>query len=90
MTGEVRFDNEGLRRQFTLDIVELTPSGLVTIGHYNASDGLHIARPADPPVGGDDGSIMRNKTYVVITALVSDDPTMQHAQLLIGMQPNEH
>lgn len=69
MTGEVRFDNEGLRRQFSLDIVELTPSGLVTVGQYNASDGLHMARPQDPIASIDDAS-MRNKTFVVITALV--------------------
>lgn len=69
MTGEVRFDNEGLRRQFSLDIIELTPSGLMIVGQYNASDGLHMARPQDLTASIDDGSL-RNKTFVVITALV--------------------
>lgn len=69
LTGEVRFDNEGLRKQFTVDIVELTPSGLITVGQWNATDGLHMSRPAEPPASEEEGSL-RNKTFVVITALV--------------------
>lgn len=69
LTGEVRFDNEGLRTQFTLDIVELSPSGLITVGQWNSTAGLNMSRTYENTVEFDDNSL-RNKTFRVITSLV--------------------
>lgn len=76
MTGEVRFDNEGLRKQFTVDIVELTPFGLQTVGQWNSSVGLNMTRSSEydtdsvETMRSDDEFSLRNKTFRVITALV--------------------
>lgn len=66
LTGEVKFDNEGLRTQFTLDIVELSPSGLITVGLWNSSVGLSWSRNYVASESTDN-----NRTFVVITSLVS-------------------
>lgn len=40
MTGEIKFDRDGYRRNFTLDIVELKPGGLKKVGIWSSSSGV--------------------------------------------------
>lgn len=71
LTGEVRFDNEGLRTQFSVDIVELTSAGLVTIGNWKSGTGLlNISRLANGPDDKSAESFLSNQTFIVITSLV--------------------
>lgn len=71
LTGMVQFDNEGLRTNIVLDIMELSYNGLQRIGTWNSSgsDGLRITRLLPPPSGQDSESL-QNKTFIVLTALV--------------------
>lgn len=69
LTGEIKFDNQGLRTNFALDIIELTSSGIAKVGQWNASEGLNITRNYEATSNIDDGSL-KNKTFIVLTALV--------------------
>jgi hypothetical protein len=71
LTGLVQFDNEGLRTNIALDIMELSYSGLQRIGTWNSTEneGLRITRPLRPPSGQDSESL-QNRTFIVLTALV--------------------
>ncbi|XP_037036365.1 glutamate receptor ionotropic, kainate 3-like isoform X2 [Bradysia coprophila] len=72
LTGEIRFDNRGYRSHFAADVIELTSSGIAQVGTWNATlpDRLNITRHLDGEFVTeiDDGS-MKNKTFIVLTAL---------------------
>lgn len=72
MTGIIKFDHEGFRSNFMLDIVELTfTDGLRKKGTWNSSEGLNLTLvTSDEPPAGEAMSLM-NKTFVVMIALVS-------------------
>lgn len=69
LSGEIHFDQKGHRSQFVLEIIELTFDGLHTVGTWSDEDGLDLARSH---VDGEQSSLsLRNKTFIVLTALVS-------------------
>lgn len=68
LTGEIKFDNEGLRTLFTLDVVELKSSGLEKVGSWHQETGLNITRMS-LPTSTDEGTLS-NRSFIVITALV--------------------
>ncbi|XP_044259602.1 glutamate receptor ionotropic, kainate 2-like isoform X2 [Tribolium madens] len=72
LTGIVHFDNEGFRRDFDLDILELSLGGLLRIGAWYPSTGLSLHRPPKPleVVKIVDETNLVNKTFTVITCLV--------------------
>lgn len=69
LSGEIHFDTKGHRSIFQVEIIELATDGIRKIGTWNTTDGLYLAR-AHPII---DHSVLslRNKTFVVLTALVS-------------------
>ena len=69
LSGEIHFDQKGHRSNFQVELTELATDGLKRIGTWNATDGIYLAR-AHPTV---DESVLslRNKTFVVLTALVN-------------------
>jgi glutamate receptor, ionotropic, invertebrate len=67
----IKFDHHGHRSNFLLDIVELGQEGLKKIGTWNSTEGLKMAREQDIAQSALDDGSLRNKTFVVITALVS-------------------
>jgi glutamate receptor, ionotropic, invertebrate len=68
LSGEIHFDQKGHRSNFQVEVIELATDGIRKIGTWNTTDGLYLAR-AHPTV---DESVLslRNKTFVVLTALV--------------------
>lgn len=68
LTGEIHFDQKGYRSDFQVEIIELATDGIRRIGTWNTTFGLYLAR-AHPHI---DESVLslRNKTFVVLTALV--------------------
>ncbi|XP_067617877.1 glutamate receptor ionotropic, kainate 2 isoform X2 [Eurosta solidaginis] len=68
LTGEEKFDYEGLRTDFQLDVVELSMSGMQKIGEWKTEDGFTANRPAPKVVEQDQRSLV-NKSFVVITAI---------------------
>lgn len=69
LSGTIRFDQKGHRSQFHLEIIELTFDGIHTIGTWSTSDGLDLARSHVDIVQS--ALSLRNKTFIVLTALVS-------------------
>lgn len=74
LTGQVEFDNQGLRSNITVDILELGEVDLKLIGTWNygvndPADRFKTVRETASTVFLNDRSI-KNKTLRVITALV--------------------
>lgn len=76
LSGKIEFDNFGVRSNITVDILELTESGLEKIGTWmydnaNPANRFKITRQPNIPLKMlvDDNSL-KNKTLIVITALV--------------------
>ena len=70
LTGPIHFDNEGFRTNIVLEILELSYDGLISIGTWNSTDGLNLTRTSSPVLHQETDSLM-NKTFIVLTALVS-------------------
>ncbi|XP_052755259.1 glutamate receptor ionotropic, kainate 2 isoform X2 [Galleria mellonella] len=68
LTGVIKFDHQGFRSDFTLDIIELTRDGLQKAGTWNSSEGVNYTRSY-----GDNQrqivEILQNKTLIVTTIL---------------------
>lgn len=70
LTGMVQFDNEGFRTNIMLDIMELSYNGLQRVGTWNSSGKLNITRML-LPTSVHDSESLHNRTFRVLTALVS-------------------
>ncbi|XP_073955427.1 kainate-type ionotropic glutamate receptor subunit 1D isoform X2 [Choristoneura fumiferana] len=70
LTGVIKFDHQGFRSDFTLDIIELTREGLQKAGIWNSSEGVNYTRSY-----GENQKqiveILQNKTLIVTTILSS-------------------
>lgn len=70
LTNIIKFDHQGFRTDFLLDIVELSPLGLREVGTWNASQGVNFTRT----YGEHQQDIvenLKNKTLMVTTILSS-------------------
>lgn len=68
LTNQVEFDNEGIRRNIAVDVAELKPGGLETVGKWIRS--LETRGRFEPARRSN--AISLNKTLVVVMAL--NDP----------------
>ncbi|XP_065092491.1 glutamate receptor ionotropic, kainate 2 isoform X2 [Ochlerotatus camptorhynchus] len=70
LTDVIKFDHQGFRSDFVLDIVELGPQGLRKSGTWNSTSGVNFTRTY-----GDQQKeiveILQNKTLIVTTILSS-------------------
>lgn len=69
LTNLIKFDNQGFRTDFLLDVIELSPSGLRKVGSWNSTQGVNFTRS----FGEQQQEIaenLRNKTLIVTTLLV--------------------
>lgn len=68
LTDVIKFDHQGFRTDFVLDIIELSPSGLRKCGTWNSTQGVNLTRTY-----GDQQKeikeILANKTLIVSTIL---------------------
>lgn len=70
LTDIIKFDHQGFRSDFTLDVVELGPSGLRKTGTWNSTQGVNFTKT----YGEQQMEIvenLKNKTLIVTTILVS-------------------
>ncbi|KAF4521436.1 hypothetical protein B566_EDAN010593 [Ephemera danica] len=70
LTGVIKFDNQGFRSSFVLDIVELGREGLKQIGTWNSTQGVNFTRTFGEAYTQIVESL-HNKTLVVTTILSS-------------------
>ncbi|XP_026481357.1 glutamate receptor ionotropic, kainate 3-like [Ctenocephalides felis] len=76
LSRTIKFDNEGFRTDFELDIIELTSSGIIKVGEWNSTEGLNITRVYEPPQAAVGSASMQNMSFIVLTdAIVSTDLT---------------
>ncbi|XP_062537416.1 glutamate receptor ionotropic, kainate 2 isoform X3 [Armigeres subalbatus] len=81
LTRGVKFDHEGHRSDFLLDIVELGPAGLEKVGVWNSTEGLNITRKKEQMALAFDDGTLQNRTFIVLTAIsppygmLKDSPT---------------
>lgn len=71
LTNLIKFDNQGFRSDFVLDIIELSPNGMRKIGDWNSTQGVNFTRS----FGDQQTEIvenLKNKTLVITMILVSD------------------
>lgn len=54
-----------------LDLIELGPSGLNKVGTWNSTMGLNMTRQYVAPASEIDTHSLKNKTFIVLTSLVS-------------------
>lgn len=69
LTGTIKFDNQGFRTNFVLDIIDLSREGLRKIGTWNSTSGVNFTRT----YGEEYTQIvesLHNKTMIVTTILV--------------------
>lgn len=70
LTGTIKFDQHGLRTDFTLEIVELKKDGLVKVGYWNEKYGVNFTRNFTESYSEIVESL-QNKTLIVTTIYVS-------------------
>ena len=70
LTGKVKFDKNGLRTDFTLDIMELKRHGLEKVGSWHDKDGIKFSRNFMKTYS-EIVENLQNKTLVVTTVVVS-------------------
>ncbi|XP_054270568.1 glutamate receptor ionotropic, kainate 2-like isoform X2 [Macrosteles quadrilineatus] len=76
MTGLIKFDHEGFRTDFKLDIIELTTEGIMKKGTWNTTEGVNFTQSFDTESEENAKKDLRNVTFVVMISMV--DP---HAML---------
>jgi glutamate receptor, ionotropic, invertebrate len=69
LTGTIKFDGEGLRSHFTLNVVEVTIEGIQTVGTWNPTGGANFTRMW-LGFNNRDGDSLFNKTLIVSSILV--------------------
>lgn len=70
LTNIIKFDHQGFRTDFVLDIIELSTTGLRKVGQWNSTRGVNFTRS----YGDHQKEIveyLQNKTLIVTTILVS-------------------
>ncbi|XP_034944502.1 glutamate receptor ionotropic, kainate 2-like isoform X2 [Chelonus insularis] len=68
LTGLIKFDTNGFRSDFKLDIVRLGNEGLKTIGTWNSTNSIEWFPDPPPPIDGDED--LANKTFIVLISLL--------------------
>lgn len=71
LTGEVRFNDDGRRQNYTLHVVEMTVnSAMVKIAQWTDEHGFQLGMPkySRPKTHNE---IEKNRTYIVTTIVVS-------------------
>ncbi|KAM6072126.1 glutamate receptor 2 isoform 2-T2 [Theristicus caerulescens] len=69
LTGNIKFDQNGKRINFTINIMELKSTGPRKIGYWSEVDKM-VVNPLDGPLGNE-SSGLENKTIIVTTILES-------------------
>uniref|UniRef100_A0A8C8IHW0 Ionotropic glutamate receptor C-terminal domain-containing protein n=1 Tax=Oncorhynchus tshawytscha TaxID=74940 RepID=A0A8C8IHW0_ONCTS len=70
LTGHVQFNEKGHRTNFTVSIMELSPSGPLKVGYWNENENYVNTAVYTPVVEEFFG--LQNRTYVVTTILKAD------------------
>ncbi|CAK1555309.1 unnamed protein product [Leptosia nina] len=68
LTGLIKFDEDGLRSEFEVDVLEVQSHGFEKVGAWTF-DGFTEMRKSIPPVEQEGSDSMKGKHFIVLTAL---------------------
>jgi glutamate receptor, ionotropic, invertebrate len=71
LTRKIKFDEYGHRSDFLLDIIELTHEGIKKVGSWDRVEHLKMNREPEISNSAVDDGTLRNKTFIVVTVIVS-------------------
>lgn len=71
ITGNVKFDPEGMRSEFKVHFYDLIYYGFAPLGTWDPAMGLSINEYPHPTATGIDNFSFLNKTFIVLIAIVS-------------------
>ncbi|KAJ0183282.1 hypothetical protein K1T71_001258 [Dendrolimus kikuchii] len=69
LTGVIKFDDDGFRSYFEVDVLEVMPYGFDKVGTWNIEDGFTETRTVIPPAEQEGSESMRGKNFIILTAL---------------------
>ncbi|XP_063534435.1 glutamate receptor ionotropic, kainate 2-like isoform X1 [Cydia strobilella] len=69
LTGLIKFDDDGLRSYFEIEILELMAHGVETIATWNIEEGYKETRVIIPAAEIEGSESMKGKHFIVLTAL---------------------
>lgn len=70
LTNLIKFDHQGFRSDFLLDIIELSSNGIRKVGDWNSTQGVNFTRSFKEQQQ-DMVENLKNKTLIVTALLVS-------------------
>lgn len=71
LSGDIQFDQQGNRENFQLELLELASDGLKKVGTWNSTNGIQSSRGKTIESSQTDVDVLRNKTLLVLTVIVS-------------------
>lgn len=70
----MKFDENGRRSEIEIKVSSLTPQGLITIATWSTENGImKVDVPPSPPIADDVALSLRNRTFIVLIALVNEN-----------------
>ncbi|XP_045498949.1 glutamate receptor ionotropic, kainate 2-like [Colias croceus] len=69
LTGVIKFDEDGFRSEFEVDVLEVMAHGFEKIGTWSMEDGFTEMRKIVPAVEQEGSEYMKGKHFIVLTAL---------------------
>uniref|UniRef100_A0A182PQM6 Uncharacterized protein n=1 Tax=Anopheles epiroticus TaxID=199890 RepID=A0A182PQM6_9DIPT len=69
LTRSIKFDHQGHRSDFLLDLIELGPAGLEKVGVWNSTEGLNFTRKKEQTASALEDGTLQNRTFIVLTAI---------------------
>ncbi|XP_045449718.1 glutamate receptor ionotropic, kainate 2-like [Melitaea cinxia] len=69
LTGTIKFDNEGVRSEIEVDVLEVMAHGLEKVGTWTTEDGFTESRKVIPAIEKEGSDSMKGKHFIVLTAL---------------------
>lgn len=84
LTNLIKFDNQGFRTDFLLDIIELSSAGIRKVGDWNSTQGVNFTRSYDEQQQEIVDNLKNKK--LVISAILSDPYCMRKdsSEKLVG------
>lgn len=73
LTGTVKFDTDGRRTEFQVQIQTLTSHGSVPIGTWSPNDGIAMEKLGHATLSGIDSDQFFNRTFIVLTTIVCEN-----------------
>ncbi|XP_030025495.2 glutamate receptor ionotropic, kainate 3 isoform X3 [Manduca sexta] len=69
LTGIIKFDEDGFRSDFEVDILEVMAHGFEKVGTWSLEDGYTETRTVIPPTEQEGSDSMKGKHFLILTAL---------------------